>query len=474
MNIFFAARIIICTFAVAIACLYIPPTPAYGLEVELTQNGTVTLHAEGAPLRRILHRLTQQGIGVRIDPDISLNVTAAYEKAEIRNVFDVILGDYNYALIWDRCTHCPENEFALAEIQIFKPGEKDRLQPLPAGNPFDIVRDPKTGDLYVRNEVLVRLLSESGQDALETLVGKIGAVIADHSSGLYRIILPDGIPVPAFLEMLKNEQIAEAEPNFAYRLSRPYAMIDPGVKPPGIYPDTSLGKNPPVAVFDSGLSPEFSRAPYVLDTFNAMDPEAPVYDTQGHGTQMTMIASGAVSPIGQDGRNMETVPVLSIQGFDENGFTSNYTLMRGIDYALEKGARVLSLSWHSTTQSAFLNQYLEQAGENGLFIVAAAGNEPTGAPVYPAAGAGVIGVGALSPDGSRWSESNYGNFVSFEAPGFAKLPTGYNGPAGIYAGTSIATAYTARLISGYLAGNPDGSKEDVNAFLRKQQAGAGN
>jgi thermitase len=44
--------------------------------------------------------------------------------------------------------------------------------------------------------------------------------------------------------------------------------------------------------------------------------------------------------------------MVAIRAFDNNGFTSNYTLMRGIDHAIEKGARVLSLSWGSETSSS--------------------------------------------------------------------------------------------------------------------------
>ena len=81
----------------------------------------------------------------------------------------------------------------------------------------------------------------------------------------------------------------------------------------------------------------------------------------------------------------------------------------------------------------------------GLFIVASAGNEPTGKPIYPAAYSSVIGIGALRPDGKKWGKSNYGDFVEFEAPGFAKLPVGYKGEPGIYAGTSISAAFVARF-----------------------------
>ena len=158
-------------------------------------------------------------------------------------------------------------------------------------------------------------------------------------------------------------------------------------------------------------------------------------------------------------------PVVAIRTFDDNGFTSTYTLMRGIDYAIEKGARVLSLSWGTETPSSLLASAVRYAATKGLILVAAAGNAPTGNPVYPAAYDNVIGVGALTPNGDAWDQSNFGDFVAVSAPGLADLPVGYKGDPGIYAGTSIATAYTARRVAAILNQNPDADRATIVRIL---------
>jgi hypothetical protein len=96
-----------------------------------------------------------------------------------------------------------------------------------------------------------------------------------------------------------------------------------------------------------------------------------------------------------------------------------------------------------------------------MIIVASAGNEPTGKPVYPAAYPSVVGVGAVYPNGKRWEQSNYGSFVELHAPGFAALPIGYNGEPGIYGGTSISAAYVANRIADYWSKHPESSIEDI-------------
>ncbi len=180
---------------------------------------------------------------------------------------------------------------------------------------------------------------------------------------------------------------------------------------------------------------------------------------------MALIATGVVKPSGVGTNSEAHSPIIPIRIFDDNGFTSSFTIMNSIDFALKHGARVMSLSWGSETRSDFLESALNHARSEGLIIVASAGNEPTGKPVYPAAYPSVIGVGALGPDGKSWEKSNYGDFVMLYAPGFASLPVGYKGDPGAYAGTSISAAFVANVISNYIAKHPDATMQQVLDFL---------
>jgi Subtilase family len=144
---------------------------------------------------------------------------------------------------------------------------------------------------------------------------------------------------------------------------------------------------------------------------------------------------------------------------------------RDIQKALESILKGLDhvLIWGSETKSGFLSEALESASSKGLIIVASAGNDPTGEPRYPAAYPGVIGVGALAPDGEAWERSNRGDFVDLYAPGFATLPVGYKGDPGIYAGTSISAAFTANLVAGILSKNPNATGQEILDNLRKKR-----
>lgn len=86
-------------------------------------------------------------------------------------------------------------------------------------------------------------------------------------------------------------------------------------------------------------------------------------------------------------------------------------------WALDKGARVLSLSWGSGNPSETEREIIETAVRNGVVVVAAAGNDGKNTPIYPASYKGVISVGSVDSDFQRSDFSNYGDWVKIYAPG---------------------------------------------------------
>ncbi len=345
------------------------------------------------------------------------------------------------------------------------------MRPLRKLATLSIARNPKDGSFYVKDEILIRLKPGADLADLLKLLQETGGVLVGSypELGIYRVRLPPGADVPALVEEIgKRGGAGIAEPNYAYPVPTGPRELDWGSLKESYgdaYPRT---KGAPVAVIDSGLRPDAGLENFVLASLDALNPDKPLSDTGGHGTQMALIASGLVKPIGVQEESVAITPIIPIKAFDENGFTSNVLLMESIDFAIKNGARVMSLSWGSETKSEFLSEALELAGSKGLIIVGSAGNEPTGEPQYPAAYPEVIGVGALAPNGKAWERSNRGDFVDVYAPGFASLPVGYMGDPGIYAGTSISAAFTANLIAGMLSKNPKATKQEILEALRKK------
>jgi thermitase len=441
-----------------------------GLEVHL-QAERLTVYAQKVPLQEILRELSDSGIKVQIDPEINPPITASFENKDIQKALEFVLKGLDHVLIWESGQGPSGPVPKLAEIQVFKPGRKDLMKPLHKASTLSIARNPKDGSFYVRDEILIKLKPGADLSELLKLLQATGGILIGTYPGLgiYLVRLPRGSDVPGLVEEIeKRGDTGTAEPNYAYPVPPTPRELDWTTLRLSYATAGPAPNGTPVAVIDSGLRADAGLDKFVLASLDALNPDTPISDTAGHGTQMALIAAGVVKPMGVKGDSVAQTPIIPIKAFDENGFTSNVLLLEGIDFALKNGARVMSLSWGSETKSEFLSEALESASAKGMIIVASAGNEPTGAPEYPAAYAAVIGVGALAPDGKAWEQSNRGDFVALYEPGFASLPVGYKGDPGIYAGTSISAAFTANQIAGILSKNPKATRQEILEALRKK------
>ena len=428
----------------------------------------LSLHADQVPLQSILQRFADLGINIRIDPQLNPKISVSFEDQGIQKAMDSILKPFDHVLIWESIEGSLGPITKLAEIQVFKPGKKELMKPLGIRSELAITRDPRDGSLFVKNEILLRLKPGMSLSELKRLLSQINGTVVDSNAtmGIYKIRLPENSDVPILVEQItKHPGVAKAEPNYAYPIPMPYR--EPVLRAPTSdfsVPPTQAGAVP-IAILDTGLDPGLGLEGLVLTSLDALNPDESISDSLGHGTQMALIAAGVVKPYGVSSDTETHNPIIPIRAFDDNGFISNYDIMRSIDFALQNGARVMSLSWGSETRSDFLENDLDYASSKGLIVVASAGNEPTGKPVYPAAYGSVIGVGALGPDGKPWEKSNYGDFVMLYAPGFASLPVGYKGDPGAYAGTSISAAFVANIIANYLSQNPEATKQEILSAL---------
>ncbi|MCP4106992.1 MAG: S8 family serine peptidase [Desulfobacteraceae bacterium] len=462
---------IICVFNIILFTL-LCATGVFALEFRMA-HGKLSLRANRTPLQDILQRMADTGISIQIDPRLNPAVSASFKNRDIQEGLNSILKSVNYVLIWKSVQGESGNIIKLDEIQVFMPGKKELMKPLGKRSVLSIARNPKDGSLFVKGEILLRLKPGADISKIKKFLEQTGGTVtaSNPALGIYKIRVPENSDIPAVAEQLSGYPGVKSEPNYAYPISMPYMNASANH-------DFSLSDIPlpdgkiPIAVLDTGLDTDSVPSEYVLASLDAVNMDTSISDSLGHGTQMALIASGVVEPYGVvpssvTGEEAVRNPVIAIRAFDDNGFTSNYNIMDSVNFALENGARVMSLSWGSETRSDFMEDAMNYANSKGLVIVASAGNEPTGKPRYPAAYESVICVGALNPEGKRWENSNYGDFVNLYAPGFATLPVGYKGDPGAYAGTSISTAYEASRIADYLSKNPEASKQEIYNALQK-------
>ncbi len=177
----------------------------------------------------------------------------------------------------------------------------------------------------------------------------------------------------------------------------------------------------------------------ILDQSSAAILDGGPYSAFGHGTMTTGLVHLAAPK----------AKILPLKAFtsDGTGYLSN--IIAALYYAVQNQANVVNMSFDVSSPSPALNQAIAHANQKGVVLVAAAGNENTSAPVYPAAIKGnVMGIASTTDWDQRSSFSNYGSTdVWIAAPGEYVISTF---PGGTYASAS-GTSFSSPLVAGTAA-----------------------
>lgn len=120
---------------------------------------------------------------------------------------------------------------------------------------------------------------------------------------------------------------------------------------------------------------------------------------------------------------------------------------QGLKYAADMGADIINLSWGGQGASQVEQEVINYAVRKGALIVAAAGNENSKQPFYPAAYDHVLAVAATDSRDRRATFSNYGPWVDLSAPGLSLYSTWPENGYTFLSGSSMA----APVVSGAAA-----------------------
>jgi len=173
-------------------------------------------------------------------------------------------------------------------------------------------------------------------------------------------------------------------------------------------------------------------------------------DGHGHGTH----CAGTIGAIRNNGVGVVGVnPDPSKftfhigKGLTDSGSGSMSGVMDAVSSCVTAGADVISMSLGGGGFSTAFNTILEEAYEDGVMIVAAAGNGGNAALSYPASYATVMSVASVREGGMRSTFSQYNAQVEIAGPGQAvkstvttnREPEGY----ATWSGTSMACPHVA-------------------------------
>ena len=179
-----------------------------------------------------------------------------------------------------------------------------------------------------------------------------------------------------------------------------------------------------MAVVDSGVQAGHpDLAGRIGPGYDVVERDATPQDGDGHGTHV----SGIVGAASGNGIGVESVApgatLMPVRVLGDDGCGSVDDVARGIDWAREHGADVINLSLGSDVPLVGAgggdptDAAIRRAIAAGIVVVAAAGNN--GVPVceQPAAGDGLLCVGAVDKRRQRSFFSSFGRGLGLVAPG---------------------------------------------------------
>jgi thermitase len=347
-------------------------------------------------------------------------------------------------------------------LLILAPGSKGE----PAAQP-GVDNDPE-GAPYVAGELLVAYEPGTSEEAEETVVRQSGARTLEDLRGEVRLVSFPAIRRQASeavreralaraLEYLGHKAGVEAvdynylrEPYFIPNdpmLGNQWGLISTRFR--GAWSDAN-GGTAKVAIVDSGVNSKHPDIGRIIAQRDFVEGDSVADDDNGHGTHVTGIA-GALTDNGKGvaGGCFEC-ELLIAKVMGPIGFTTDSRIVEGINWSVNQGAEVVNLSLGGSGDSSVLRTAVNRAYSQGAVMVAAAGNEGTNVPQYPAAYSKVIAVSATTTDGRLARFSNRGDWVDLAAPGTDILSTRMSGGYDRMSGTSMSAPFVSGL-AGLLA-----------------------
>jgi len=200
-------------------------------------------------------------------------------------------------------------------------------------------------------------------------------------------------------------------------------------------------------------------------------------DCDGHGTHVAGTAGGATYGVAK------SVELYAVRVLGCNGTGATSSIVAGLDWVIANAnpaydpetnpdaipvrPSVVNVSIGSSASQAFDAAIQRVTDANITVVVAAANADRDACSVSPSRVLDAITVGAVMPDDTRASFSNYGSCLDLFAPGWQTMSAWYfdDDELNTISGTSMASPHVAGVAALYLSENPAATPADVAAAI---------
>jgi subtilisin family serine protease len=303
--------------------------------------------------------------------------------------------------------------------------------------------------------LLIRTVDGASAADLNDMHTRAGVVSIDWTCtlvpGLRCVSVPAGSAPAAIAALNAHPMVRYAEvdhPRHKMGQNTPYGVTS--VDAPLEWP-ASKGRGVIVAHLDTGIDLTHPDLPAPALTRSFVEGVSSAQDGDGHGTHTAGTIVAKDNRVGVVGVAPSATLIVG-KVLDDSGGGTDSGLIAGIDWAVANHARVITMSLGGYDNTQSLHDACAAARSAGVLVVAAAGNDDTSAPSYPAAYASVVSVGAVDSENNRADFSNFGRSVDVVAPGVEVLSTYVGGPFA----TWRSVQHNARVMQGSGSVNASG------------------
>ena len=195
-------------------------------------------------------------------------------------------------------------------------------------------------------------------------------------------------------------------------------------------------------------------------------------DDNGHGTFVSGIIAARINN-GLGIAGIANVRVLAEKSLDMTGSGTLSLAAEALVHAADLGAKIINNSYGTYANSILLHDAIAYAYSRGALLIAAAGNDNTDVPMFPASYPEVVSVAATDQNDHKAPFSNYGPYIELSAPGVQILSTQLGGSYQYLGGTSASSAYVSGVAALTLSQFSSLTRDQLRSRLRESTVNIG-